>query len=96
MREKSVEQKLIEAVRRSGGLALKFVSPGLNGVPDRLLLFHGGKMAFAEVKAPGKKPRPLQEVRIAQLRGLGFRVYVVDSEEGIRGMMEDIRDARQD
>ena len=96
MREKVIEQKLIRAVRRSGGLALKLVSPGLNGVPDRLLLFHGGKMAFAEVKAPGKKPRPLQEVRIAQLRGLGFRVYVVDSEEGIREMMEDIRDARQD
>ena len=90
MREKSVEQKLIEAVRRSGGLALKFVSPGLNGVPDRLLLFHGGKMAFAEVKAPGKKPRKLQEVRIAQLRGLGFRVYVVDDVEQIGGMIDEI------
>ena len=53
-------------------------------------------MAFAEVKAPGKKPRKLQEVRIAQLRGLGFKVCVVDSEEGIREMMEGIRDARQD
>ena len=58
MREKVIETKLIQAVRRSGGLALKFVSPNLNGVPDRLLLFHGGQMAFAEVKAPGKKPRP--------------------------------------
>ena len=35
MREKVVEQKLIQAVRRSGGLALKLVSPGFNGVPDR-------------------------------------------------------------
>ena len=91
MREKLIEQKLIQAVRRQGGLALKFISPGLNGVPDRLLLFHGGQMAFAEVKAPGLKPRPLQEVRIAQLRALGFRVYVVDGEERIMEMMEDMK-----
>ena len=93
MREKMVEQKLIQAVRRSGGLALKLVSPGLNGVPDRLLLFHGGQVAFAEVKAPGKKPRPLQEVRIAQLRGLGFKVYVVDGEEKIGEMIHEIQTA---
>ena len=50
MRERDVEQKLIRAVRRSGGLALKLVSPGFNGVPDRLLLFRDGKMAFCETK----------------------------------------------
>ena len=79
MKEKEIERKLVKAVRQSGGLALKFVSPGFNGVPDRLLLFTEGKVAFAEVKAPGEKPRPLQEHRIAQLRALGFKVYVVDS-----------------
>ena len=91
MREKSVERKLVKAVRDSGGLALKFVSPNLNGVPDRLLLFTGGKAAFCEVKAPGQKPRPLQEHRIARLRSLGFRVYVVDSEEKIGDMISEIQ-----
>lgn len=43
MREKELEHMLIKAVRRSGGLVLKFVSLGFNGVPDRLLLFDGGK-----------------------------------------------------
>ena len=90
MREKVIETKLIQAVRRSGGLALKLVSPGFNGVPDRLLLFMGGKAAFCEVKAPGQKPRPLQVHRIEQLRALGFRVYVVDSEEKIGGVIERI------
>ena len=90
MREKVVEQKLIQAVRRSGGLALKFVSPGFNGVPDRLLLFTGGKSAFCEVKAPGQKPRPLQVHRMEQLRGLGFRVYVIDDVEQIGGMIDEI------
>lgn len=91
MRERDIERKLVQAVLGAGGLALKFVSPGLNGVPDRLLLFHGGKMAFCEVKAPGKEPRPLQERRIAQLRALGFPVFVVDSMESIGEMMNEIR-----
>ena len=91
MREKYVEQKLVKAVRHSGGLALKLMSPGFNGVPDRLLLFMGGKVAFAEVKAPGEKPRPLQVHRMEQLRKLGFRVYVVDSEEKIGEMLSEIQ-----
>lgn len=90
MREKTIEQKLIRAVRRSGGLALKFVSPGFNGVPDRLLLFMGGKAAFCEVKAPGQKPRPLQVHRMEQLRDLGFKVFVIDGVERIGGMIDEI------
>ena len=90
MREKEVERKLVRAVRDASGLALKFVSPGFNGVPDRLLLFMGGKVAFAEVKAPGEKPRPLQVHRMEQLRGLGFRVYVIDDVEQIGGMIDEI------
>ena len=93
MREKTVETKLVSAVRRSGGLALKFVSPGTAGVPDRLILFPGGKIAFCEVKAPGGKPRPLQVRRIEQLRGLGFRVYVVDNEEKTGEMIDEILSA---
>ena len=91
MREKSVEHKLVRAVRDSGGLALKFVSPGMAGVPDRLMLFMGGKVAFCEVKSPGEKPRPLQAHRMEQLRALGFRVYVVDCEEQIGGMIREIQ-----
>ena len=90
MREKAIEGKLVKAVLDAGGLALKFVSPGFNGVPDRLLLFPGCRMAFCEVKAPGEKPRPLQVHRMEQLRALGFRVYVVDSEEKIGEMIREI------
>lgn len=83
MREKQLEQKLVKAVKEVGGLALKFVSPGYDGVPDRLLLFPGGKMTFVEVKAPGSKPRPLQRKRHETLRRLGFKVYVLDDERQI-------------
>ena len=68
MLEKHIEQKLVKKVKDKGGLALKLVSPSLDGLPDRLLLFSKGKIAFAELKAPGKKLRPLQEKRKRQSR----------------------------
>ena len=93
MREKTIEQKLVKAVKSAGGLALKFVPPGFAGVPDRLLLLPGGKMAFAEVKRQGEKPRPLQLRRHETLRRLGFMVFVVDDEVQIGGIIREIQSA---
>lgn len=93
MREKTIEQKFRAAVKAVGGLALKFTSPGFDGVPDRLALLPGGKMAFVEVKAPGEKPRPLQLARHRLLRRLGFKVYVLDDESQIGGMIDEIQSA---
>lgn len=91
MREKTIEQKFRAAVKAVGGLALKFTSPGFDGVPDRLALLPGGKMAFVEVKAPREKPRPLQLARHRLLRRLGFRVYVLDEESQIGGIVDEIQ-----
>ena len=90
LREKEVEQKLIEAVKKMGGIAPKFTSPGFDGMPDRLILLPGGRFAFAELKAPGKKPRPLQLARHRLLRKLGFQVYVIDCTEQIGGILDEI------
>ncbi len=90
MREKAIEQKLVSAVRRSGGIAPKLVSPGFDGMPDRMVLMPGGHIAFVEVKAPGEKPRPLQLSRHRLLRRLGFRVYVLDGAEQIGGIIDEI------
>lgn len=67
MRENEVEKQFVEAVRASGGQALKFTSQSMNGVPDRLVLLLGGKCAFVEMKAPGKQMRILQRKRRLQL-----------------------------
>ena len=90
MREKAIEQKLVSAVRRSGGIAPKLVSPGFDGMPDRMVLMPGGHIALVEVKAPGEKPRPLQLSRHRLLRRLGFRVYVLDGAEQIGGIIDEI------
>mgnify|MGYP001248370412 CR=1 FL=1 len=91
MREKTIERKLVQAVRDMGGIAPKFISPGLDGMPDRLILLPGGHMAFAEVKAPGKQLRPLQVRRKKQLESLGFQVYVIDSPDQIGGVLDAIQ-----
>ena len=91
MREKTVEQKLVHAVRHMGGIALKFISPGFDGMPDRLVLLPGGAFAFVEVKAPGEKARPLQTARHRLLRHLGFKVYILDDPAQIGGMLDAIR-----
>ena len=90
MQEKLLEQKLVKAVKASGGIAPKFTSPGTDGMPDRILLFPGGKLAFVEVKRHGQKPTPLQMARHGMLRKLGFLVYVLDAEEQIPGILETI------
>lgn len=90
-REKKLESRLVRKVKEAGGLALKFVSPGFDGVPDRLILIKMGKIAFVEVKAPGEKPRKLQLARHKQIRDLGFKVFVLDSEEQIGGIIDAIQ-----
>ena len=91
MLEKQTERRLMQAVRKRRGLCPKWVSPGLDGVPDRIILLPGRRIAFAELKAPGKKPRPLQDKRIRQLRHLGFSVYSIDRPEQIEGVLDEIQ-----
>lgn len=90
MKEKHIETKLVNEVKKIGGLALKLFSPGYAGLPDRLILVAYGKIAFVEVKAPGKRPRPLQIARHEQLRKLGFKVYTLDNEDDIGGIIDAI------
>ena len=91
MREKQIEQRLVKAVKARGGLCPKLVSPGTDGMPDRMVLLPDSHMGFVEVKAPGEKPRPLQQRRHEQLRELGYKVSVLDDPEQIPPILEEIR-----
>ena len=91
MRERDVEQSLVRAVRKMNGMCPKFVSPGLDGVPDRIILMPGARIAFAEIKAPGQKMRPLQVKRKRQMESLGFQVYCIDNTKQIGGVLREIR-----
>ncbi|KJZ85775.1 MULTISPECIES: VRR-NUC domain-containing protein [Clostridia] len=91
MREKKIEQQLVKEVKDIGGIALKIASPGFDGMPDRLILLPNRKLAFVEVKAPGKTLRPLQEKRKRQLEALGFLVFCLDHIEQIGGILREIQ-----
>lgn len=90
MLENEVEKALTTEVKKRGWLALKFISPGMSGVPDRLILMKGGKLAFIELKAPGKKMRPIQIKRKSRLEALGFLVYCIDNKEQIGEVLDEI------
>ena len=90
MREKKVEEKLVKAVKAEGGRCLKLVSPGTDGMPDRMVLLPGGRIGFVEAKAPGRKPRPLQVKRHEELRALGFMVFDLDDPEQIPGIIREV------
>lgn len=92
MREKDIERKLVMETVRRGGVALKFVSPGCVGVPDRIVMMKGGKLGFVELKAPGQKPRPIQIRRIQQMRKMGFNVFVVDGLAQIAPVLDEIEE----
>ena len=91
MREKVIEQKLTLTVKKQGGIAPKFLSPGMDGMPDRIVLLPNGKCAFVEVKQKGMKPRPLQLARHEKLRHLGYKVYVLDDIKQIGGLLDEIQ-----
>lgn len=93
--EKQIEAYLVKKIKQLGGRAYKFVSPGNAGVPDRILVLPGGKIVFAELKKPGGKTTPLQDVQITLLAKLGCDVGIISSIEEAdkciehcRGMIE--------
>ena len=90
MRESTIEKHLVKVVRDSGGLAIKLVSPGWAGIPDRLILMPQGRLAFVELKAPGHTLRPLQVRRKRQLEALGFSVYCINQLEQIGGVLDEV------
>lgn len=87
--EKDIEKELREEVKKIGGKTFKFSSPGNNGVPDRMILLNG-KCYFVELKKPGEKLRPLQQVMKKRFKKLGFDVYVIDSIEKVGGFIDEV------
>jgi hypothetical protein len=83
MLEKDIEKYLREQVKKIKGIAYKFESPGNSGVPDRLVILPGGRVYFIELKAPGKKSRPLQIAQQRKIASLGCPVLEIDSKHGV-------------
>ena len=85
--EKAIERKLVELVKKAGGLCIKLLTSQYIGLPDRLCLFPNGKIIFVELKSTGQKPRKIQVFVHNKLRSLGFQVEVIDSIEGVESLI---------
>lgn len=91
MTEKDIEEYLRLGVKKLGGVAFKFTSPGNSGVPDRLIVMPENRIYFVELKRPGGRTSPLQNRQISRLKDLGCRVLVVDSKESAERFLNDIQ-----
>ncbi|MGJ0638233.1 VRR-NUC domain-containing protein [Xenorhabdus bovienii] len=80
IRESVIENHLVKEIKKAGGIAYKFTSPGRRSVPDRICILPGGRILFVECKAPGERPRPDQIREHERLRALGCEVVVLDSK----------------
>lgn len=90
MREKEIEKILVAEIRKLGGRAYKFVSPGNNGVPDRMVIFPGQAPVFVELKTGKGQLSALQEVQIRRLRELGQKVFVAKGIDGVSQFLQDM------
>jgi hypothetical protein len=89
LKESQIEKRLRDKVKALGGKAYKFVSPGNNGVPDRLLCLPKGRAFFVETKRPGEKPTVQQRNKHREFRALGFLVFgCIDSIEDVDKVIE--------
>lgn len=87
MKEYAIEKHIVQKTQECGGLCFKFISPGVAGVPDRIVILPGGKIGFAEMKALGKKPRRLQRAVLRVLYRLGCRVAAIDNKKSAEGFI---------
>lgn len=88
--EKQIETYLRDQLKKIGGIAMKFVSPGHAGVPDRIVIFNS-QVIFVELKAPGKEPSPLQKATHTMLRSKGVRVEIIDSKEQVASLLDALK-----
>lgn len=93
--EAAIEKHLVESIEKIGGLAWKFTSPGIKGVPDRIIMLQE-YIFFVEVKAPGEDMRKLQKWRKMQLEREGFAVLLIDTKSKVDELIENIVGGRHE
>lgn len=91
MKESEIEKKLRHGVKRLGGRAYKFVSPGNGGVPDRIIVMPDRAPIFVELKTESGKLSPLQKVQIERLQKLGQDVRVLYGIDEVNGFLQELK-----
>lgn len=75
--EKDIECWLGIQLKKLGCIYMKFVSPGNDGVPDRIVVLPGGSVVFVELKDKKGVLMANQRIQVARLRKQGALVFVI-------------------
>lgn len=89
--EKLLETKLKKSTEKMGGWCIKMLSTHLTGLPDRVCLFPGGIIFFAEIKTTKKKAKKIQILVHHKIRKLGFDVHLIDTSAQINQILENVK-----
>lgn len=89
MLEKDIEKILVSEVKKLGGRAYKWVSPGNDGVPDRIVILPGLRPMFVELKTETGRLSAIQNVQIDRLRKMKQNVKILYGESQVRDFLED-------
>ena len=88
--EKLLEKKGCNAVRDTGGQAIKLLAVNFTGLPDRMMLMKRGRIAFVEFKSTGETLSPRQEQVRKILTDLGFEYWIIDTNESLQAFIAEI------
>lgn len=90
MKESQIERRLVEGVKKLGGMCLKFTSPGTLGVPDRIIITAKGKVMFVELKAETGRLTKIQRYVIGEMQKRGADVRVVKGIDAVKSLLAEI------
>ena len=94
VRERDIERWLVGQIKRMGGEAFKFVSPGNDGVPDRMVCMPGGRIYFVELKTEEGGPSKIQTYQIRRFQKLGCDVRIISGREEAERFVQQIKEAQ--
>lgn len=90
MRESQIEARLVQGVKAKGGMCMKFISPGLPGVPDRIVITPTGRICFVELKTEIGRLASIQKWVIGELQKRGAEVRVVKGADAVKQFLEEV------
>ena len=91
MLESEVEKKLVQGVKKLGGLCLKWVSPGYSGVPDRIVFLPCGCVYFVELKREGETLRPRQRYVHKKLMAINTKVFTLTGVDEVQEFLDEVK-----
>lgn len=90
MIEKDFERKMCKLIKKRGGLAYKFTSPGNPGVPDRIIITPAGGVWFVELKTEVGRLSKMQRWQRGELEKRGVKVRVIHGWDAAKEFVNEV------